>query len=273
LPAASFVVGEWLVEPDLNQVSRNGVSAHVRPQLIDLLVYLARNTGRTVPHGELLANVWPGQPFVTGTALPRCIAELRQTLGDRASGSTVIETIPKRGYRLIAAVGPAADVRPPARADAARPPQFQPDTQPQPESALPPESELQPAPALALTPVPELAPTSVPALTSAPALTPAPALALTSAPALTPALALTPVPALAPTSVPALTSASAPASMEHPGEAPASGSTAAPATASPSPRGAEASGDPRPDRQVLAWLLRARQLAAHAWRPFRSRAG
>jgi len=105
LPAADLVVGEWLVRPDVNQVSRHGESAHLRPQLMNLLVYLAINHGRTVPHGELLANVWPGQPYVSVTALPRCIAELRQTLGDRAIGSTLIQTIPKRGYRLIAAVG------------------------------------------------------------------------------------------------------------------------------------------------------------------------
>ncbi len=109
LPARNFVVGEWLVEPDLDRVSRGGVFVHVRPKLMDLLVYLARNTGRTVPHGELLAEIWPGQPFMASTALPRCIAELRQTLGDRATGSTVIQTIPKRGYRLIAGVGPAPD--------------------------------------------------------------------------------------------------------------------------------------------------------------------
>jgi len=106
LPAVDFVVGEWRVEPDLSRVSRHGVTAHVRPKLMDLLVYLARNSERTVPHDELLANVWPGQPFIASTALARCIAELRQTLGDHATGSTVIQTIPKRGYRLIAAVGP-----------------------------------------------------------------------------------------------------------------------------------------------------------------------
>jgi DNA-binding winged helix-turn-helix (wHTH) protein len=109
LPSATFLVGDWLVEPELNRVSRDGMSAHVRPQLMDLLVYLARNSGRTVPHHELLANLWPGQPFIASTALPRCIAELRQTLGDRAAGSTVIQTVPKRGYRLIAVVGSAVE--------------------------------------------------------------------------------------------------------------------------------------------------------------------
>src|SRR5512133_2360245 len=88
-----FRVGEWLVEPDLCQVSRDGKAIHVRPQLMDLLVFLARHAGRTVPHDELLATICPGQRFLADTALPRCIAELRQALGDRAGTSTVILTI------------------------------------------------------------------------------------------------------------------------------------------------------------------------------------
>ena len=104
LQTAGFTLGEWLVEPDLCQVSRDGVSTHLRPQLMDLLVYLAQHAGRTVPQEELLASIWPGQPFLADTALPRCIAELRHALGDSPGASTVILTIPKRGYRLVAPV-------------------------------------------------------------------------------------------------------------------------------------------------------------------------
>ena len=121
LPPGDLVVGDWLVEPDLDRVSRDGVSVHVRPKLMDLLVYLAQNAGRTVPHDELRASVWPGQPFIAGTVLPRCIAELRQALGDHAADSMLIQTIPKRGYRLIAAVRPAADVMSESNARAGRP--------------------------------------------------------------------------------------------------------------------------------------------------------
>jgi eukaryotic-like serine/threonine-protein kinase len=100
----SFTVGGWLVEPDLCRISRDGASTHVRPQLMDLLVYLAQHAGRTVPQEELLASIWPRQSYLAATALPRCIAELRHALGDRAGAPTVILTIRKRGYRLIAPV-------------------------------------------------------------------------------------------------------------------------------------------------------------------------
>jgi DNA-binding winged helix-turn-helix (wHTH) protein len=79
---------------------------------MDLLVCLARHHGRTVPREQLLDEVWRNQ-CVVDTAIARCIAELRQALGDNAQSPAIIETIPKRGYRIIAPVEfstpPAAD--------------------------------------------------------------------------------------------------------------------------------------------------------------------
>ncbi len=100
---ADFTLGDWLVQPTLNRISRDGTTTHLRPQLVDVLVCLARSAGRPVPRHELLEQVWPKQ-FVADTALARCVAELRQALGDNAQSPTIIETIPKRGYRLIAPV-------------------------------------------------------------------------------------------------------------------------------------------------------------------------
>ncbi|MCX6551105.1 MAG: transcriptional regulator [Acidobacteria bacterium] len=102
--ATEFVVGDWLIQPGLNRVSRHGSSARVRPQLMDLLVCLARHAGRTVSRDALLTEVWPGQSFIADSGVARCVAELRQALGDRAGAPTLIQTIPKRGYRLIAPV-------------------------------------------------------------------------------------------------------------------------------------------------------------------------
>ncbi|HEY3382509.1 MAG TPA: winged helix-turn-helix domain-containing protein [Vicinamibacterales bacterium] len=75
----------------------------LRPQLIDLLVCLASRAGQTVSKDEILETVWPGQ-FIAESGLTRCVAELRQVFGDAPQDSRVIETIPKRGYRLIAPV-------------------------------------------------------------------------------------------------------------------------------------------------------------------------
>ena len=102
-PGVEFTMGDWIVQPTLNRVSKNGTAIHLRPQLIDVLVCLASHAGQTVLRGELLDRVWPNQ-FIADTALARCVAELRQALGDDAQAPVLIETIPKRGYRLIAPV-------------------------------------------------------------------------------------------------------------------------------------------------------------------------
>jgi eukaryotic-like serine/threonine-protein kinase len=98
-----FRVGEWLLEPSLDRLSRNGTVVHLRPQLTNLLVLLAQNAGRTVSKEEILARVWEGQ-FVAESGMTRCIAEIRQALGDDARDPKVLQTITKRGYRLVAPV-------------------------------------------------------------------------------------------------------------------------------------------------------------------------
>jgi DNA-binding winged helix-turn-helix (wHTH) protein len=107
-PMADFVLGDWTVQPGLNRLTRHGTAQHVRPQLMDVLVCLADSAGRTVHRDELLRTVWPGQTTVAESAVARCIAELRQVLGDRAAAPTHIETIHKRGYRVIAPVAALA---------------------------------------------------------------------------------------------------------------------------------------------------------------------
>mgnify|MGYP003586200707 CR=1 FL=1 len=101
--APDFRVADWLVEPSLDRLSRGETVLHLRPQLTNLLVLLAEHAGKTVSKDEILARVWEGQ-FVAESGMTRCVAELRQALGDDAREPTVLETIPKRGYRLVAPV-------------------------------------------------------------------------------------------------------------------------------------------------------------------------
>jgi len=105
---APFLLGDWLVEPALDRLSRNGTLVHVRPQAMDLLVFLASHPGEVVSHDETMAAVWR-ERFVNEYALTRCIADLRKALGEDARHTQYIENIPKRGYRVIAPVIRVAD--------------------------------------------------------------------------------------------------------------------------------------------------------------------
>lgn len=118
---ARFTVGEWLIDPRACQASRGETTEKLRPQLTDLLVCLARRPGKIVLKSEILADVWPGQ-FIADSGLSRCVAELRQVFGDDAHQPRYLETIPKRGYRLIAPVTWLGEATPSAPArDAAVP--------------------------------------------------------------------------------------------------------------------------------------------------------
>lgn len=98
-----FRLGDWWVDPALGELSRPGLRLHLQPQQMDLLTYLAANPGRLVSKEELLAAIWHGAA-VEEIALPRCVSEIRKALGDDARDPRYIETIPKRGYRLAAAI-------------------------------------------------------------------------------------------------------------------------------------------------------------------------
>jgi TolB-like protein/DNA-binding winged helix-turn-helix (wHTH) protein/Tfp pilus assembly protein PilF len=100
-----FRVAAWLIEPRLNTVSRNGTTVHLEPKVMEVLVCLARHAGEPVTKDELLQTVWL-DTFVTDDVLKRSISELRRVLEDDARESRIIQTIPKRGYRLIAPVKP-----------------------------------------------------------------------------------------------------------------------------------------------------------------------
>ncbi len=99
----TFRVGEWWVSPDLNSVARDGRTVRLEPRVMQVLAFLAERAGEVVSKETLISNVWDGA-FVTDDVLTRCISALRKALGDDARRSRVIETIAKRGYRLIAPV-------------------------------------------------------------------------------------------------------------------------------------------------------------------------
>ncbi len=99
-----FQVGEWTVEPLNGRISRaDGQSQHLQPKVMDVLVCLAEHAGMPVTRDELLRCVW-GERATTDEPLTRTIAELRRALGDDRAHPRYIETIPKRGYRLVAEV-------------------------------------------------------------------------------------------------------------------------------------------------------------------------
>jgi adenylate cyclase len=108
-----FQIGEWLVEPDLNRVSRAGKRIPVEPKVIEVLAYLADHPGEVLPKEQIIQAVWP-DTYVSDEVLRYAISELRKALKDDVKDPQFIETVARRGYRLIAPVskkGPPAESR------------------------------------------------------------------------------------------------------------------------------------------------------------------
>jgi Tol biopolymer transport system component/DNA-binding winged helix-turn-helix (wHTH) protein len=96
-------VGEWAVHPSLNRLARGGDEVRVEPKVMQVLEVLAETPGQVVTRETLVARVWP-DVFVSDDVLHRAIRELRRVFGDDPANPAYIETIRKRGYRLIAPV-------------------------------------------------------------------------------------------------------------------------------------------------------------------------
>jgi TolB-like protein/DNA-binding winged helix-turn-helix (wHTH) protein len=94
-------VGEWLVSPDSNALIRGELHHRLEPKTMAVLLQLSLKPGKVVGRAELLENVWP-RTFSGDEALTRCVSQLRSCFEDDSKDPRYIETIPKKGYRLIA---------------------------------------------------------------------------------------------------------------------------------------------------------------------------
>ncbi len=95
-----FYFGELLVEPLRGQVSGTSISEHLPPTAAEVLVCLASKPGELVTRDELLREVW-GDDQGSQEALNHAVSEIRQALHDRHDDPAYVQTLPKRGYRLL----------------------------------------------------------------------------------------------------------------------------------------------------------------------------
>lgn len=104
---SDFQLGAWRVQPQLNSVACDQRTIRLEPKMMEVLVCLANGSGDVVSKEQLVREVWR-DTFVTDDVLIRCVSALRRAFGDDAGNPAVIETIPKKGYRLLLPVIPVA---------------------------------------------------------------------------------------------------------------------------------------------------------------------
>lgn len=94
-----FSVDGWTVDRRANRIRRGDEERRVEPKVMDLLALLASRPNRVFGGGEIRAALWP-TTTVNEDSLARYVFKLRRLLDDDPKAPRLVETIPKRGYRL-----------------------------------------------------------------------------------------------------------------------------------------------------------------------------
>jgi DNA-binding winged helix-turn-helix (wHTH) protein/pimeloyl-ACP methyl ester carboxylesterase len=104
-----YQFGPYRLEVSERRLLRSGVAIPLRTKVFDTLCVLVENAGRLLTKEELMQAIWP-DAVVEENNLNHNISALRRALGDKATGESFIETVPRVGYRFVAEVqeaGPA----------------------------------------------------------------------------------------------------------------------------------------------------------------------
>lgn len=100
---ALFFVGEWQVTPATNSIRRGEQTKHLEPKAMDVLLLLCEKQGELLTSEEIISHCWPNVAL-GDNPLHKVITQLRKAFDDKASDPHYIETIRKRGYRVIAEI-------------------------------------------------------------------------------------------------------------------------------------------------------------------------
>src|SRR5262249_12571165 len=101
-------IGDWVACTDTDTL-RNGVAHQkIERRAMEALVALAGRSGGVMRKDELIETVW-GRIAVSDHSVAMVISQLRRALKDEARAPTYIETITKRGYRMMVPCEPLAE--------------------------------------------------------------------------------------------------------------------------------------------------------------------
>ncbi|QGX38822.1 winged helix-turn-helix domain-containing protein [Permianibacter aggregans] len=103
LQQRQWQLGAWLIDEGRQQVYSHGCCQPIRKKLLSVLVCLIEHYPNMVESEYLIEKVWGPYACVERAGINHAIWSIRQLLGESASADPIIETIPKRGYRLALA--------------------------------------------------------------------------------------------------------------------------------------------------------------------------
>src|SRR5258708_3832872 len=98
-----FTFADCELDVERRELRRGGATAHVEPQVFDVLYYLVRHRDRVVSKDELYQAVWNGR-IVSEATLTSRISASRRAIGDSGQRQTYLRTVARRGFRFCGEV-------------------------------------------------------------------------------------------------------------------------------------------------------------------------
>lgn len=95
-----FHLGNVYVEPDLGVINREGKRYHLAPKAMEVLLFLSSTRGEVVSRENILQFAW-GDKKASKANVTHVISEIRHALNDHKECPTFIQTIPRKGYRML----------------------------------------------------------------------------------------------------------------------------------------------------------------------------
>jgi TolB-like protein/DNA-binding winged helix-turn-helix (wHTH) protein len=113
-------VGDWDLDLQSGELRKGTTATRLQEQPLQILQLLLEHPGEVVTREELRSRIWPADTFVDfDHGVYSAIKRLRDALGDSAEKPAYIQTLSRKGYRLIAPVSGKVG---PAKSDAIPPP-------------------------------------------------------------------------------------------------------------------------------------------------------
>jgi DNA-binding winged helix-turn-helix (wHTH) protein len=110
--------GGYLLDPLTHVLTRGNRVVRLSPLASRLLQLLAKRPGEVVERAEIIEALWKGDWLIGDPALTRLVSELRRDTADDPKRPALIQTVPRRGYRLVTQMTGAVDSSAPAASGA-----------------------------------------------------------------------------------------------------------------------------------------------------------
>jgi TolB-like protein/Flp pilus assembly protein TadD len=102
--------GEFVLNPSAYELRREGRTVKVERRPMELLILLVERRGELVTRDEIAERLWDTGVFIDiDTSINTLVRKVRRALRDSARRSRFVQTIPGKGYRLVAEVQPVED--------------------------------------------------------------------------------------------------------------------------------------------------------------------